>query len=240
MSQVRLPASLAFVTPVLLGFVLLASPAQAAVITLDFSGTVDMSSVGGSPLHTFSGSLTWDTAIAAFEPDPFDPAAPEATYDPVSYTLLFDGVDHTAPVIGDGTGSGVTILNDSELLTPGTPIDGFAFFLEFPAPFEVAGEPGDLILVGALAGPTTMFATNALPGDLNFLTQITGASSFWLFDPNNAGEAFIEPVGTLIVAIPGGPVFDPGPIAPVPEPVTASLLALGLAGGFARLRRARR
>jgi hypothetical protein len=237
MSRNRVPGRVTVVFIALLGVLLLAAPSQSAPVTLNFSGTVDLSSVdGGLPVHTFSGSVTWDPAALPFETDPTT-----AVYDPLSYTLIFDGVDYSAPVIGNGTGSGVIVLNDSDLLTPGTAFDGVGWFLAFRPPFDVSGQQGDLALVAAMVAPTTLFGSTALPGDLGFLPQILGMSSFWLFDPDGAEEdGLIDPVGSLIVSIPGGPSFDPGPISSVPEPTTLALIASGLVGALARTRRTRR
>ena len=215
------------------GALLLTAPAYAAPITFEFSGTVDLSSEGGPALNTFSGSLTWDSDnVTPTEEDP----GVYAQYDPLSYTLIFNGVDYTAPVIGDGTGSGVVVADDTNPLTEAIE-DVFAFFFEFRPPFQIGGVDGDLALIGVLTGPTTMFSSTALPGNLDFLGELAATYSLWQYDPDT-GET--EPIlldleGTLVVSDPNGP-GDPS----APEPAALALTAFGLAGAFARARRARR
>jgi len=224
-----------------------AAPSQADIITLNFSGAADLSAVdGGQPNpHTFSGSITWDSTRA-----PWSSSPDSAEYDPNVYTLIFDGIDYSAPVIGDGTGSGMFVGNDIDILAvlglgTGPAMDVFAFFMAFRPPFEISGQPSDLAVLALLVGPTTMFASTALPGDLGFLSQLTGAASQFLFVPDGGDDALLEQVGTLTLTIPGGPSYTPGPgpipvPPPVPEPTMLALTALGVAGTLVRARRARK
>jgi len=220
---------------------LLAAPSQAALITLNFSGSVNLSSVDGgqSNPHTYSGSITWDTTKI-----PFEPGTDIATYDLQSYTLFFDGVDYTAPVIGDGTGSGIAVANNFDAPELGlfATNDGLAFFLQFQQPFNIGGQPGSLVLLGLMIGPGDMFSSTALPTNLSFLTQLTGAGTRWLFEPDAEGqdEFLLAPIGSLILSVPPtGPPINPGPL-PVPEPATLTLTALGMAGVLVRARRSRK
>jgi hypothetical protein len=193
--------------------------AQAAPITLEFSGSIDLSSEGGPALNTFNGSITWNPASLPFEVDP-----DFAVYDPMSYSLIFNGVDVSAPVIGDGTGSGIVIGDDSDIFGTGVG-DTFAFFLSFELPFNLASTgDNELNFLGVLTGPATMFSSQALPGDLGFLTQLTNTQSLFFFDAGGDVDEFIDATGPLDVTA-------------VPEPTLLTMTALGAAGALARARR---
>jgi hypothetical protein len=45
-------------------------PAKAAPITLNFTGTVDLSPVGGPVFNTYSGFITWESTAVPFETEP--------------------------------------------------------------------------------------------------------------------------------------------------------------------------
>lgn len=249
MSRPRVVVAARIAVAAVAALLLLAAPSQADVITLNFSGTVDLSAVdGGEPNpHTFIGSITWDSTRAPWQSGPDN-----AEYDPNSYTVFFDGVDYTAPVVGDGTGSGLFVGNDFDALGTlgmgsGPLMDGFAFFMAWRAPFDILGLPGDMGVIAVMLGPTTMFNSTALPGDLNFLSQLTGAVSLWQSEPDGPGEDdfLLEQIGTLTLTVPGetGPSYTPGPgpiPVPVPEPTTMALTALGVAGTLVRARRSRK
>ena len=186
-----------------------ATQAKADPVTLNYSGSVDI-----PPEHTFSGSITWD-------PDalPFEDEADLASYDPLSYVLIHNGVDVSAPVIGDGTGSGVVVINDGDPLGFGSDVDALAFFL---------ATGGELNYLAVLVGPTTMFDSTDLPDNLNFLSQLTSTQSLVFLDEGGDGlPPFAD--GPLEVSAPG-----------VPEPATLALLTLGLAGAITRRRASRR
>jgi hypothetical protein len=184
--------------------------AYAAPVTLIFSGTSDLSSVNGPADSTFSGFVTWDPAAVPFETEPNS-----ATYDVLAYSLIFNGVDVTGPILGSGTGNGIFIQNDD-------PNDLFGFFAAFEAPFPVPGGGGDLILLAALAGPPTMFDSTALPPDLSFLASVELSQALWLFERSEGDEFFLNITGPLVVSAPD--------VTAVPEPTSLTLTALGLAG----------
>lgn len=224
MTRVAAKTARTFVGSVLCVLVL-AAPTQAEPITLNFSGTVDLSSEGGPAVNVFGGSLTWNSNAL-----PFDTEPGSAAYDLLSYTLFFNGADVSEPVIGDGTGSGFVVGNDVDLLQTGNLVDSFAFFMEFDIPFPLAttGEK-ELILVAQLIGPPGMFNSTAPPGNLNFLKQLTSAVSLWMADPDSSEEFFLDLQGTLEVSAP----------PTIPEPVTLAMLRVGVVGALMRARNAR-
>jgi len=69
--------------------------AGAAIITMRYDGTADLSGFGGSPTATFEGSVTWDSTIG-----PVGELPDTARYrfdgeDPVSARFAIDGIDYT-------------------------------------------------------------------------------------------------------------------------------------------------
>lgn len=207
----------------ILGLPLSAGLVHAVPVTMNFSGGVDFTSIGGPAVNTFSGFVTWDSDALPFESGPG-----VDSYDVLSYQLIFNGVDVTRPILGGGTGNGVAVFNDSDVLEPGNPQDVLAFFAAFRPSFEPLGVPGNLALVTGLIGPTTMFDSTALPASLDFLELLTTSESFWLFEPDGPGEDrefLLDVRGTLVAAVPVPPMW--------------SLIALGL-GALARARRAHR
>jgi len=215
------PATKTFVLSVV-ALLLMAAPARADLITLNFTGSVDLTSLGGA-VYPYSGFFTWNTAAA-----PFDSGPTEAGYPLADYNLIFNGTNVTIPISSDGNGNGLVVLNNDNQL--GTTLDALAFF-------AAAGNPlsgGDLFLVGALAGPTTMFGSTALPGNLNFLSQANNRFSLFIFEPDGQDEFFLEQQGTFNIT---GSQVTP---APVPEPTSMLLLGTGLAGaGIRRWRKSR-
>ncbi len=217
----------------LAAFLLLTAPAQAASITINFAGTINLTSVGGQN-STFTGSMTWDTGAS---PSETEPANNLATFTLSGYTLFFDGVNVTHAPSPDGNGNGLVVLNDSTVIN-GSPLDGLLFFASVDRPFKPGGVDGDLFLQAGFFGPTTMFSSfNSLPQNVNFLSTpgLQGISAMF-FEPDDDAleEGAIGPLGTMSV------VSTSVTTTPVPEPATMTLTALGLAGVIARARRSRR
>jgi hypothetical protein len=203
---------------------MLAAPARADLITLNFQGTVDF----GGGIDSYNGFFTWNTAAT-----PFDTAPGEADYALANYNLFFNGVDVTEPVSPDGRGNGAFVLNDLDLFGTG--------ILDALALGAVAGRPhtptGDLFLLAVLAGPTTMFDSTQLPGNLDFLSQASSRFTAFIFEPDAEGseDFFLDTRGSLVIT---GQQVTP---APVPEPTSLVLLGTGLAAaGVRRWRRSGR
>jgi len=209
-----------------IGALLLAAPARADLITLSFAGDVDLSAHGGSASNPFSGFFTWNTASAPFETD----GTEGAFYDVIAYQMIFNGIDYTRPIIGDGTGNGLAVFNDA--FEPGVgDIDALVFFasLDNAAP----GTGNDLLFLGALGDLThTVFNSTALPTNTGFLPMMTVRLSEWTDEIPGGGSDDDVFLGEGTFTITGTRV--------VPEPATLVLTAFGLAAALARARRARR
>ena len=204
---------------------LLAAPARADLITINFTGQVDLTSEGGE-VYQYSGFFTWNSNAT-----PHNAEEDFADYALANYSLIFDGVDVTIPVSPNGAGNGITVLNDADPFDTGN-LDGLGFLGFVGRPYDPTG---DLALVGVLTGPTTMFNSTALPGDLSFLASVTSTFALFIFEPDGPTEEFfIDPQGTFNIT---GTSVVP---VPVPEPGTLGLAVLGLAGALARARRGRR
>jgi PEP-CTERM motif len=223
MTRVSVPPMTKIAVLSFVAVLLMAAPARADLITLNFTGSVDLTSLGGA-VYPYSGFFTWNTATSPFESGPN-----EADYALAGYNLVFNGTNVTMPLSSDGDGNGLIVFNDANPLGTGN-LDALAFF-------AFAGNPlpgGDLFLVGALAGPTTMFGSTALPGNLNFLSQANNRFTVFIFEPDGEDEFLLQPQGTLNIT---GSQVTP---SAVPEPTTLLLLGTGLAGaGIRRWRRSR-
>jgi len=186
-----------------------ATTAQASTLTVFFSGSIDLTGMGGAADNSYSGFFTWDPASLPFETHPYT-----NLYHVESYQFLLNGVDRT---IGPGgNGAGLVVNNDGDLNGGPGPYDALAFL--------AALDPGgpDLFILGFLTTDLSFWNTLDLPTDYNFLSMPTRLSLV----SNESDED--EQVGD------GGP-FEASP-TPVPEPATMTLTALGLAGVIARRR----
>jgi hypothetical protein len=187
------------------------TPAHASPLTLDFSGTVDLTDLGGLASNTFSGSVTWDPSQSPFlEGTGGGPGNPTdiAQYVMVSESLSVDGIDLTAHINPSTSTSGTLI----QMQVP--PLSAlFGAFFAFSSTQNVNGAQ----FISFLAEIESPFTSLALPSDFTFVRSET----FTLSD-----FAFPQTFGTLSAT-------------PLPEPATLTLTALGL-GGVIRWSRRRR
>ena len=198
-----------------------AGAAQADSLTLNFSGSMDLSGSGGAVVNLFSGFFTWDTTKT---PVPGEGDANSELYELEDYQLIFNGLDKT---LGPGS-AGVAVVNDADPFGTGTNVDALLFFAGMDKNVTIGGSTGDTLFIGALSGPTTTWDTLSLPTDYSFLSLLTNRfSAVSLEVPIEEDEDdFIIGTGSLEVT-------------PVPEPATLTLTALGLTGVVARARRGR-
>jgi hypothetical protein len=195
-----------------------AAVAQASPLTLNFSGSVDLSGSGGAADNPFSGFFTWDPAKT-----PTASAPPNlAIYEVEAYQLTFNGID-----IDPSLGGGLFVFNDADAFGTGN-VDALMFAATIEKDATVGGITGDKLFIGALSGLPSTWDTISLPTDYSFLSQLTtGFSGVSLEVPFGGDENDIQ-LGTGSFAV-----------SPVPEPATLTLTALGLAGALARARRGR-
>ena len=121
-----------------------AATAQAATLTVFFSGSVDLTLMGGPANSPYSGFFTWDPAKT-----PFQTESNAKLYSVESYQLLLNGVDET--LLGPG-GSGLVVGNDGEL----------------------DGGPGDNDALLFLAGLDNNVTINGVTGDTLFVLGFVG------------------------------------------------------------------
>ena len=187
-----------------------ASTAQAAPLTLNFSGSLDLSGTD----TPFSGSFTWDPAAAPGDIDPPN----FAEYDVEAYQLFFDGVE-----IDTSLGAGMFVVNNADFFGTGN-IDAFVF----GATVEKDAVNGDKLLVLILSGPAGVLSGLSLPGDYSFLSLLPDRFAGLSLEVPNGGDE-----NDILL---GSGSFE---ASRVPEPATLMLSAVGLAGVVARARRGR-
>jgi hypothetical protein len=106
-----------------------ARSAYAVPVTLNFSGTADLTFAGLGP-STFSGFYTWESDATPFA----EGESPgEVVYDVLAYQMILNGVDYTLPIVGNGDGNGASVANNAEVLGDGVLWDGLSFFAALPA-----------------------------------------------------------------------------------------------------------
>lgn len=200
----------------------IAVPALANPVTLDFSGTVDLSGVGGLASNTFSGSVTWDPTAAPTSTGSLLGSGTYAQYTPVSDSLTVDSVNVISAVFPPAFLQ-VDILPYDDELDIAFSFPGLSL-LDFSSMGPPYTDIRDLYL--NLAGPPGMFSSTALPGSLDFLGSVSFSESRWFTSYEEAPDVITT--GSLAAT------------APVPEPGTLTLTALGLLGILAAYRRSHR
>jgi hypothetical protein len=130
----------------------LAAPAAAAPITLNFSGSVDLSPFGEPATSTFAGSLTWDSGAVGS----CDPAF--CGYD-VQATLSINGTDYSG-----ATTARLTLEDDRAIFS-------FVFSPRLDFNLDIVDFNGRFYV------PPGTFPGFALPGNLDFLSVVTQADA---------------------------------------------------------------
>jgi len=193
-----------------------AASAEASLLTMNFSGSVDLSGSGGAKDNPFSGFFTWDTTRT---PDDTDPDS--ALYFFESYQLIFNGVDRT---IASG-GAGVFVIDNGNPFGTGN-VDGLLLLAGLEKNVTINGVTGDTLLVMAITGPTTTWNTVSLPTDDSFLSQLTTRFSAVSLEVPFGGDDNDVNLGSGSFTA-----------TAVPEPATLWLLGMTLAGVAVRRRR---
>jgi len=197
-----------------------AASAHADLLTVSFSGIIDLTASGGPANSTFSGFFTWDPAASPDQIHPPDNAA----YLIQSYQLILNGVDRTR---GPGN-AGLNVFNDSNLDDDIGDFDGVLFLARLDDNVTIGGVTGHTLFGLAFLGDKTVWDTLALPSDYAFL-KLPDRFSLVSLEHSGPGDDPVVGQGEAFTATP----------APVPEPATLTLSALGLAGAVARARRVR-
>jgi hypothetical protein len=214
-----------FIRRILLGVLVLvgaATTAAASPLTLNFSGSLDLTSSGGSTDNPFSGFFTWDTTQAA---GPGGDAS-TAFYSLVEYELILNGA-----VVDPTLGAGLIVVNDADLFGTGVMQDALLFFATVQNDATVNGVTGTMGFIGGIVGPSTTWAVPSLPQDYSFLsTMPTRFSAMSLEVPGGEDNGDANDLNL------GSGSFE---VRPVPEPASLALTAVGMAAALARGRRRR-
>jgi hypothetical protein len=196
---------------------LIAAPAGADTVTLNFSGTVNLSSVGGAASNTFSGSFTWDPSTVPFNYVSL-PGEDTAYYLPNAYSFTLNSTNISA-----STFDAVIVVD----YHPGVIADFFVTFDAFDVYLGSVGATSNYLeSFGAdILTPPGVFGGTSLPGNLNFLGSASSTDSAWytgtgvdIGDSANVENPKIA--GTFTPTIPS---------VPTPEPSSVILTLVGIA-----------
>ena len=190
-----------------------ASAAQASLLTLHFSGTVDLTVSGGAADNPFSGFFTWDTTETPFATDPG-----VAIYPIEAHQLIFNGADLTGPP----DNGGLFVFNDVNAFETGA-VDA----LMFATLIDSDPVAGDTLLLLAFSGLTDSWDTVSLPTDYSFLSKLTTRFAALSLEVPFEGDENDISLGRGSFEV------------TVPEPAMLTLSLFGLAGVVARARRRR-
>jgi hypothetical protein len=151
----------------LLGFLILAAPAHAAVITLALEGSVDLSFFGGPSASTFAASMTWDSTVDPSRVDDMAGGTVAAYYQLVSTSVSLNAND----VTNEFASPTLTLFDQPDVPKPPCCPARDHLVVEFPVPFPylaLGNGPGTLSLVEVqLSGLPTMSDSHALPSDVS-------------------------------------------------------------------------
>jgi hypothetical protein len=194
-------------------FLLLASPAAAATITVSFSGTIDFvpSQIASGPFEAgdpVSGSFQIDSATPDGDAEPT-----EGSYEGAVSNLSFEIGGYS----GAGAGENELHMRDGE----GFVVDNFFVQSDFGGP-DVAGFPPFHFLVNLGDTDNTVFTSDAIPASLD-LAEFEIASVILGFLDGNSVYNVDASITSLTYT--------------VPEPASFALLALGASALTARRRR---
>ncbi len=199
-----------------------AATAQASTLTVFFSGSIDLTGMGGDADNPYSGFFTWDPAKL-----PFQTESNAKLYAVESYQLILNGTDETLGLPG---GAGLVVGNDGELDGGPGNKDALLFLAGLDTNVTINGVTGDTLFILGFVGDSSFWNTLSLPTDYSFLSMPNRFSGVSL-EVTGEGEDVGVGEGGSFVATP----------APVPEPASVTVTALGLAGviAFARGRQRR-
>lgn len=200
-----------------------ASTAQAATLTVFFSGNIDLTIMGGPANSPYSGFFTWDPAKTPDQPHP----PTDNSYLVESYQLILNGVDRTLP---PGK-AGLVVGNDSDLNDDPGDFDALLFLAGLDNNVTINGVTGHTIFVMGFLGDKSVWNTLSLPTDYSFLSLLPTRISLVSLEVTGPGEDVQVGEGGAFAATPAATA--------VPEPATMTLTALGLAGVVTRARRGR-
>ena len=132
------------------------TPSAGALLTLDFSGTADLSPFGASATSTFDGSVTWDSDT---------PANPS---NPTAYLFSTAGGSATVAINGTDYSSRVSFLSNFQVNESGSG-DSFTVLIFFSPLIDLGVGPDvDTLLLSWFNGE--FLSSPTVPQDFAFLT----------------------------------------------------------------------